>query len=65
MNDDGNVAHKYFAPFLSSNTQENVSTGTEFESAKFRVCHHKNMIMDLLLKVSKSFEWQVSLLIFF
>ena len=30
MNDDANIVHKYFAAFLLSNNQWDVSTATEF-----------------------------------
>ena len=29
MNDDDNFIHKYYAPFLSSNKHEDVSSGSE------------------------------------
>ena len=34
MNDDGNSMHKYYAPFLSSNNLEDVSSGSEYDSTK-------------------------------
>ena len=55
MNYDDNFIHKYYAPFLSSNNYEDVSSGSEYDSAKRRVCHNKNIILDLLLNKSKSF----------
>ena len=30
MNDDDNFIHKYYAPFLSSNKYEDVSSGSEY-----------------------------------
>ena len=50
MNDDDNYIHKYYATFLSSNIHEYIS------SAKRKVCHQKNTILDLLLMKPKSFE---------
>ena len=64
MNDDENYIHKYYAPFLLSKNHEDVSSGTEYDSAKRRVCHQENVILYLLLKKPNSFEWQVSLLFF-
>ena len=55
MNDDENFIHKYYAPFLPSKSYEDVSSGSEYDSVKQRV----RIILDLLLKKSKSFEWQV------
>ena len=46
--------------FLSKN-YEDVSSGSEYDSAKRTVSRHKNNIWDLLLNKSKSFEWKVSL----
>ena len=40
MNDDVNILHKYYSPFLSPNKYEDVSTGTEYDTEKRRVsCH--------------------------
>ena len=64
MNDDENFIHKYYAPFLSSKNHEDVSSGSRYDSAKRRVFCHKNIILDLLLNESNSFEWEVSLLFF-
>ena len=64
MNDDDNFTHKYYAPFLSSKNYEDVSTGSEYNSEKRRFCHNKNIILDILLNKSKSFEFQVSLFFF-
>ena len=64
MNDDKSFIHKYYATFLSLKNNEYVSSGSEYDSAKRNVfCLRKNYF-DLLLKKSKSFEWQVSLLFF-
>ena len=56
MNEDGNFIHKYYAPFLISNNNEDVSSGSEYDSEKQIVHRNKKIIMDLLLKKSKSFE---------
>ena len=64
MNNDKNYIYKYYAPFLSSKNHEYVSPGSEYDSSKRRVSHQKNIILDLLLDKSNSFEWQVSLLFF-
>ena len=34
MNDDKNSIHKYYAPFLPSNNNEDVSSRSEYNSAK-------------------------------
>ena len=31
MNDDYNFIHKYYAPFLSSNNHEDISSGSEYD----------------------------------
>ena len=62
MNDDGYFIHKYYAPFLPSKNNGDVSSRSEYDSAKQRVSHNKKIILDLLLNKSKSFEWKVSLL---
>ena len=62
INDDENSIHKYYVQFLLSNNNEDVSSISEYNSAKQRVSHNKKIILDLLLNKSKSFEWQVSLL---
>ena len=31
-NDDDKIFHKYYAPFLSSNNHEDVSSGSEYDS---------------------------------
>ena len=64
MNDDDNFIHKYYTPFVLSKNHEDVSSGSEYDSAKLTFSHHKNIILDLLLNKSKSFEWKVSLLFF-
>ena len=38
--------HRYYAPFLSSNNNEDVSSGSEYDSAKRRVPRNKNIILD-------------------
>ena len=50
MNQVFNVVHKYHTTLLSSNYQEDRSTGTEFEPEKLRVCCHTNAILGLILK---------------
>ena len=50
MNDDDNFIHKYYAPFLPSNNNEDVSYGSIYYSAKRTVRCHKKIILDLLLK---------------
>ena len=59
MNDDDNFIHKYYATLFLSNKHEDISSISEHESEIRTVCHHKNTVLDLLLKKSKSFEWQV------
>ena len=61
MNDDEKFIHKYYAPFLPSNNNEDVYSVSQFDSARRRVFHNKNIILDLLLNKSKSFELQASL----
>ena len=63
MNDDDNCIHKYYAPFFSKN-HEYVSSGSEYDSVKWTVRCHKNIILNLLLNESKSYEWKMSLLFF-
>ena len=65
MNDDNNYIHKYYAPFLSSKNHKDISLGSDYDSDKQKVHCQKNIILDLLLNKSKSFECQVSLLFFF
>ena len=50
------VFHKYYALFLSPDNHQDVSTGTEYDSAKRGVCRHKCIILNLLLNKSKIFE---------
>ena len=64
MNDDANFIHKYYAPFLQSNNHEDISSGSEYDSAKRRIRHNKKIILNLLLNKAKIFEWQVSFVIF-
>ena len=59
MNEDENFIQKYYAPFLPSNNNKYVSSGSEYDSAKRRVRRNKKIILDLILNKSKSFEWQV------
>ena len=54
-NNEENFIHKYYEPFLSSNNHEDVSSGTEYDSAKRRFCRNRNIILYLLLNKSKSF----------
>ena len=49
MNDDDNFIHKYYALFLSSKNYEDVSSVSEYDSAKERVFCNGNIILDLLL----------------
>ena len=55
MNDDDKFIHKYYAPFLSSKNHSDVSSGSEYDSAKRRFFCHKNIILYLLLNKSKRF----------
>ena len=48
MNDDKNCIHKYYAPLLPSNNNDDVSSGSEYDSAKQRVRCNKNIILNLL-----------------
>ena len=41
MNDNDNYMYKYYAPFLSSSNHEDVSSGSEYDSAKLRVRRNK------------------------
>ena len=56
MNDDDNIIHKYYAPFLSSKNHEDVSSGSEYDLANRRVRQDKKIILDLLLSKPKRFE---------
>ena len=62
MKDHDNFIHKYYLPLFWSNNHEDVSSGSEYDSAKLTVRRHENIIFDLLLNKSKIFEWQISLL---
>ena len=64
MKNYDNFIHKYYAQFLSSKNHEDISSGSEYDSAKQRVHRNKNIILDLLPHKLKGFEWQVSLLFF-
>ena len=55
MNDNETFIHKYYAPFLPSKNNEDVSSGSEYDSVKRRICRNKKIIFDLLLNKSKSF----------
>ena len=59
MNDDSNFINSYYAPFLSSENHDDVSSGSEYDSLKKRVRPNKNIILDLLLNKPNSFKWQV------
>ena len=45
MNDDETFIHKYYAPFLSSNNREVVSSRSEYASAKLRVFSNKTFFI--------------------
>ena len=60
----GNFIHKYYASFLSSKNHKDLFSVSEYDSDKWRVCRNENIILDVLLNKSKSFECQVSLLFF-
>ena len=64
INYNDNFIHKYYAPFLPSNNNEVVLSGSEYNSEKHRLRHNNNIFYYFLLNKSKSFEWQVSLLFF-
>ena len=55
INDKDNYMHKYYEPFLSSKSNKYISSGSEYDSAKGRFCRQKKIILNLLLKKSKSF----------
>ena len=55
MNDEANVSHNYYAPVLFSNNQEDVPTGKN-GNQKNADFSHRNDILVLLLKKSKSLE---------
>ena len=50
MNDYENYMHKYYAPFLSSNKHEDVSSGSEYDSVKQRVCCNKKHYFGFTIK---------------
>ena len=64
MNYDEHFIHKYYAPFLRSKNNEDVSSGSGYDSAKRIVRRNERIILDLILNQSQSFEFQVSLLFF-
>ena len=43
MNDYDNYMHKYYAPFLSSENNEDVSSGSEYDSAKQKFRRQKTL----------------------
>ena len=45
MNDDDNFIHKDYAQFLSSKNHEDVSSVSEYDSEKRRVCHNKKIFL--------------------
>ena len=59
MKDNETFIHKYYAPFLSSKNPEDVSSGSEYDSAKWIFFRNKQIILDWFSNKSKSFEWQV------
>ena len=65
MNANGKFIHKYYASFLSSNNNEDISSGSEYDSVKRRARLHLKTVLDLLLNKSNIFECQVSMLFFF
>ena len=54
MNYNETFIHKYYAPFLTSNNDEDVSSVSEYYSAKLILRRNKNIIMYLLSNISKS-----------
>ena len=50
INDDGNVIHKYYAPFLPSKNHEDVSSGSKYDSDNWGVRRNKNVILDFIIK---------------
>ena len=65
INDDENFINKYYAPFILSNNHKDISLLDQNMISENRIlCRHKNIILDLLLKKSNSFKWQVLLLCF-
>ena len=49
MNYDETFIHKYYAPFLPSNNNEDVFCRSEYDSAKRIVRRNKKIILDILL----------------
>ena len=49
MNDDETFIQHYYAPFLPSNNNEDISSRSENHSDKQRVRRNKNIILDVLL----------------
>ena len=47
MNDDEKYIYKYSVLFLLSKNHEDVSSGSEYDSAKRRFFHRKNIVLDL------------------
>ena len=45
MNDDENFIHKYYAPFLQSKNNEDLSSRSEYDSSKLRVRRNKNIFI--------------------
>ena len=56
MNYDEKFIDKYYAQFILSKNHEDVSSRSEYDSAKIIVHCHKSIIFSLLSKKSKSFE---------
>ena len=56
MNGDNISIHKYYAPFLPWNNNEDVSSGSEYDQDKRRVRRNKKIILNLLLNKSNSFK---------
>ena len=56
MNDDNSLIHKYYAIFLSSRHNEDVSSGSEYVPTKQKFRRNKKLILDLLLNKSNIFE---------
>ena len=44
MNFDENYMQKYYAPILSSNNHEDISSESEYDSMKRRVCRNKTLL---------------------
>ena len=63
MNYDEDCFHKSYALFILKE-KRGCMFRIKILSDKQRVCYQKNIILDLLLKKSNSFKWNVSLLFF-